>query len=150
VLAELFRHGARTVMLLSGHGENQFFLFEAADLALADTPGGKVLVTGWWQLVPDALINELFEGKFPGWDLEHAATVETSLMLALDPSRVRRNRIQDSRVERVPRYSTFPQPPGLVPATGLLSDARPATRAMGERLVETVVAGLAAILEAES
>jgi creatinine amidohydrolase len=142
VARELLRHGARRILFLSGHGENQFFLFEAADLALAGRTDTKIIVTGWWQHVPDALLDDLFEGRFPGWDLEHAATVETALMLALAPNSVRRDRIIDEQVARVPGYSIFPQPPGLVPASGLLSRATPATAAMGERLIDTIVTAL--------
>jgi len=147
ILRELFRHGVRRVVLLSGHGENQFFLYEAADLALASASDAKVAITGWWQQVPDALIDELFQGDFPGWDLEHAATIETALMLALAPDAVRRDRIKDERIEEVPTYNLLPQPPDLVPASGLLSRATPASEAMGRRLVETIVERLAAIVE---
>lgn len=149
VARELLRHGARRILFLSGHGENQFFLFEAADLALAGRSDAKIIVTGWWQHVPDALLDDLFEGNFPGWDLEHAATVETALMLALAPDSVRRDRIIDEVVPHVPGYSVFPQPAGLVPASGLLSRATPATAAMGERLAATVVAALRDVVVAE-
>ena len=142
VARELLRHGARRILVLSGHGENQFFLFEAADLALAGRKDAKIVVTGWWQHVPDAMLDDLFEGDFPGWDLEHAATVETALMLAMAPDSVRRDRIIDEVVPNVPGYSVFPQPAGLVPASGMLSRATPATAAMGERLVDIVVGAL--------
>jgi creatinine amidohydrolase len=149
VARELLRHGVRRILFLSGHGENQFFLFEAADLALAGRNDAKILVTGWWQHVPDALLHDLFDGDFPGWDLEHAATVETALMLALAPDSVRRDRIIDEIVPQVPGYSVFPQPAGLVPASGLLSRATPANVAMGERLVDTIVAALRDVVAAE-
>jgi creatinine amidohydrolase len=149
VARELLRHGARRILFLSGHGENQFFLFEAADLALAGRNDARIIVTGWWQHVPDVLLDELFEGNFPGWDLEHAATVETALMLALAPDSVRTDRIIDEVVPHVPGYSVFPQPAGLVPASGLLSRATPATAAMGGRLVETVVTALRDVVAAE-
>lgn len=149
VLRELFRHGARRVMFHSGHGENQFFLMEAADLALASQSDAKVIVTGWWQHVPDALLDDLFSGNFPGWDLEHAATMETALMLALSPQSVRRDKIIDEVVERIPGYTVFPQPEGLVPKSGLLSRATPATKVMGERLVETIVNELSRVVLSE-
>lgn len=149
VARELLRHGARRILFLSGHGENQFFLFEAADLALAGRNDAKIIVTGWWQHLPDELLDDLFDGDFPGWDLEHAATVETALMLALAPDSVRSDRIIDEVVPNVPGYSVFPQPAGLVPASGLLSRATPATAAMGARLVDTVVAALRAVTAVE-
>lgn len=146
VARELLRHGARRIMFLSGHGENQFFLFEAADLALAGREDARIMVTGWWQHVPTPLLDELFAGAFPGWDLEHAATVETALMLALAPASVRRDRIIDEPAPHVPGYSIFPQPRGIVPASGLLSRATPATEQMGARLVETIVESLSRVV----
>lgn len=149
VARELLRHGARRIVFLSGHGENQFFLFEAADLALAGRDGARIMVTGWWQHIPGALLDELFDGDFPGWDLEHAATVETALMLALDPDGVRRDRIIDEVAPHVPGYSVFPQPEGLVPVSGLLSRATPATEEMGAQFVETIVEALSSIVRSK-
>lgn len=149
VLRELLPHWARHVMFLSGHGENQFFLFEAADLVLAGREDAKVGVTGWWQHVPDALLDDLFEGAFPGWDLEHAATVETALMSALSPDSVRLDRVIDKVVPHVPGYTVLPQPAGLVPASDLLSCATPATKVMGERPVETIVSALSSVVRSE-
>lgn len=149
ILRELFRHGVRKVLLLSGHGENQFFLFEASDLALNGRRDAKVVVTGWWQVVPDALVHELFDGAFPGWDLEHAATVETALMMALDPARVRQDSIADAELVRVPPCTTFPQPAGLVPESGLLSKVNYVTPEMRERLVAIITTGLVRIVEDE-
>lgn len=149
VVRELFRHGARKIMFLSGHGENQFFLFEAADLALQGENKCKVVVTGWWQHVPDTMIEEIFDGEFPGWDLEHAATVETAVMLELSPQSVRRERIIDEPPPQLPGYTVFPQPENVVPKSGLLSSATPATKAMGEKLVETIVGSLSNAVRSE-
>ena len=150
VIRELFRHGVRRILLISGHGENQFFLFEAADLALKEgAEDAKVLVTGWWQHISDAHIDRLFGDDFPGWDLEHAATIETSLMLALDPGSVRSERIKNETIEEVPPYSAFPQPAGLVPASGLLSRATPGTAAIGAELMEAILSSLETVVRAE-
>lgn len=151
LLEEFARHGVRRILIISGHGENQFFLFEGVDLALKTLAAAdvKVMVTGWWQHLPDALIDRLFGDDFPGWDLEHAATIETSLMLALDPASVRTERIKDEVVQTIPPYSTFPQPPGLVPESGLLSRATPGSAEIGAELADAVVASLEAVVRAE-
>lgn len=149
VAREMMRHGARRIMFLSGHGENQFFLYEAADLAVAGRDDTKIVVTGWWQHVTDSLLDQLFRGEFPGWDLEHAATIETALMLALDPSRVRRDCIIDEMPPQVPGYSVFPQPLNAVPKSGLLSRATPATEEMGQQLVNAIVSALSDVISSE-
>lgn len=151
LIGEFVRHGVRRILIISGHGENQFFLFEGADLALK-SPGAehtKIFVTGWWQHLSDGLVERLFGDDFPGWDLEHAATIETSLMLALEPMSVRTDRIKDEVIETIPPYSTFPQPPGLVPASGLLSRATPASAEIGAELADAVVSSLEAMVRAE-
>lgn len=151
LIEEFARHGVRRILAISGHGENQFFLFEGADLALKTLGDAdvKVLVTGWWQHLSDAFIDRLFGDDFPGWDLEHAATIETSLMLALDPDSVRVDRIKDEVIEAIPPYSTFPQPPGLVPDSGLLSRATPGTAEIGAEIVDAIVSSLEAVVRAE-
>ena len=144
VLRELMRHGATRMLVLNGHGENQFPIYEGVDLALRDAGRTevKIVVAGWWQFVSEERIREVFPGEFPGWDLEHAATTETSLMLALDPASVRQARVLDERLDYVPPYAVFPQPPDLVPRSGVMSRATPASRELGEALLDTVRQGL--------
>ena len=151
VLRELLRHGVRRVLVLNGHGENAFPLYEGVDLALREArpDGVKVVVTGWWQLIPEARIRELFPGEFPGWDLEHGAITETSLMLALDRDAVRTERIRDETMPFVPGWSTFPQPPDLIPRSGLMSGASAASARLGEQLLETILAGMRELIRRE-
>ncbi len=40
ILRELYCHGARRVLLLNGHVENQWFLTEGIDLALRECNAG--------------------------------------------------------------------------------------------------------------
>ena len=151
VLRELMRHGARRLLVLNGHGENQFPIFEGVDLALRDAArdDAKIVVAGWWQFVSEERIREIYPGEFPGWDLEHAATTETSLMLALDPDSVRHARVLDERMDHVPPYAVFPQPRDLVPRSGVMSRATPASLELGEALLETVVLGFEDLFERE-
>ena len=151
VLREFMRHGARRILVLNGHGENQFPIYEGVDLALRDAPVDdvKIVVTGWWQFVSEERIREIYPGEFPGWDLEHAATTETSLMLALDPDSVRHAQVLDERMDHVPPYAVFPQPSDLVPRSGVMSRATPANRELGEALLETVRRGLDDLFERE-
>ena len=144
VLRELMRHGATRMLVLNGHGENQFPIYEGVDLALRDAGREevKIAVAAWWQFVSEERIREIYPGEFPGWDLEHAATTETSLMLALDPASVRHARVLDERMDHVPPYAVFPQPHDLVPRSGVMSRATPASRELGEALLDTVRRGL--------
>ena len=132
-------------------GRISFPIYEGVDLALRDAARGdaKIVVAGWWQFVSEARIREIYPGEFPGWDLEHAATTETSLMLALDPASVRHARVLDERMDHVPPYAVFPQPRNLIPPSGVMSKATPASRELGDALLETVMLGLGDLFERE-
>jgi creatinine amidohydrolase len=120
IVRERARHGVRTLIALLGHDENDPFVIEGAvlgqrDAAIADL---RVLVLGWWHVVKPEDLEDLFPHGFPGWDLEHAARVETTLMLALDPERVHRERISAVDPVTPPPYTVLPTSRGTVPAQG--------------------------------
>ena len=52
----------------------------------------------------------LFGDEFPGWDVEHAAIMETSLMLHLRPELVLFDRAVDDEAARHPFYDVVPIP----------------------------------------
>jgi creatinine amidohydrolase len=68
--------------------------------------------------------------EFPGWDVEHAAVLETSLMLHLRPDLVRFDRAVDDAAARHPFYDVVPPPVDFVPASGTLWKA---TRAASDK-----------------
>ena len=70
-------------------------------------------------------------------------------MLALDPDSVRHARVLDERMDHVPPYAVFPQPPNLVPRSGVMSKATPASRELGDALLATVMQGLDDLFERE-
>ena len=51
-----------------------------------------------------------FADEFPGWDVEHAAVLETSLMLHLRPDLVLFDRAVDDAAARHPFYDVIPTP----------------------------------------
>jgi creatinine amidohydrolase len=150
VLREQYRHGVRRAVVLLGHGENDPFAIEGANLAAREVrdPAFRVLVIGWWHVVPDDMLASLFPEGFPGWDLEHAGRVETALMFALAPERVRRERIGSVDPVVAPAFTEVPARSGRVPSQGSLADPRGATADGGAQLVKAIVAGLVAAIEA--
>lgn len=152
VLAELIRHGFRRVVLLSWHFENTNFVYEAAWLAqarAADT-GARILVHEDPGGPPsEAVMEELFHGDFPGWDAEHAAIVETSLMLHLHPEMVLFDRAVDDRSPRHPGYDVVPTPNDLVAASGTLWKATQASSEKGKLVWDEAVAAVIADIRAE-
>ncbi|MDH4136070.1 MAG: creatininase, partial [Anaerolineae bacterium] len=103
ILRETYRHGGRRFLVLNGHYENVAFVTEAVELFLRDADDARVVILAWWDQVSDEMIDELFaEAGFPGWDIEHAAITETSLMQYFAPELVREDKIIDDQSERKP------------------------------------------------
>lgn len=151
LVTEFARHGVRKVVLLDGHMENQWFLTEAADLAVREARRDgiadlTVVKLGYWEFISPATEELLFEGEAFDWGLEHAAVMETSVMLHLRPDLVGVALIPDHPPARFPRYDTYPFDVRPIPEDGVLSSARRASAAKGEAFLAQVVPDLAAAL----
>ena len=148
VIRELARHGARRLCLLDGHYENQWFLTEGIDLALREVgaAGVRVMRFEYWDFVSDDTLARVFPDGFPGVALEHAAVMETSLMLHWYPAMVRQDLIPDNPAADFPPYDIFPPHRDWVPASGALTSAKAATadkgRLMAEQYIESIVAAV--------
>ena len=152
IVRELLRQGVKAIALVNGNYENSYFAIEGIDLALRDagTPAGaRVLLVNWWEQLTAADLDEIFRGTFPGWEAEHAGIVETSLMLHMDPERVLMDRIPPSTDAPLPTYTVLPEPPGLVPATGVLRSAVGSSPEIGKLLTDRLVDALERIMRKE-
>lgn len=141
IAREQSRHGVRRLVVVLGHGENESFVLEGIEEARRTGAGAELraMVAGWWHFLTDDDLLPFFPEGFPGWDREHAARVETALMLALEPELVRP--VSDHGIDPVipSNVTVVPHRPDEVPGQGSLSDPRGATREMGEVLVSLVV-----------
>ena len=147
LLDSLRMMGFRRVLILNGHGGNEFLIQQTArDFVLAFREM-HVVAGSYWDIAREALEAVPHDGEFsiPG----HAGSFETSLMLHLDPDLVHTDRIP-VRSGRWPsggignvtdvRTGGFP---GDLP-TGASDDAVHATAELGRRYLETAVAEVAA------
>ncbi|QJP15661.1 creatininase [Starkeya sp. ORNL1] len=151
IINELARHGVRKVVLFDGHMENQWFLVEAADLALRDQRAEgvhdlKIVKLGYWEFITKATEAALFPEGMPSWELEHAAVMETSVMLHLRPDLVRVDKIPDHPAASFPPYDVYPFDTTPIPPDGVLSSAKPASAEKGAIVIEQVVPDIAASL----
>ncbi len=153
VLSELLRQGFRRIAVLNWHYENTNFTYEAAAIAIErarfddarvmvhDDPGGAP---------SDSTMEALFHGDFPGWEAEHAAIFETSLMLYLRPELVLMDRAVDDQAPSRPAYDVLPPPQRFIASSGTLWKATQATAEKGrlvwEEMVGTVVGEVSAAL----
>ncbi len=153
VLGSLARQGWRGVCVLNGHFENTAFIAEAAsDLFLKGTkPEFKVCLINWWEQVSQDLLDEVFRGQFPGWELEHASLTETSLMLHFYPELVRVRAIPASTAANRSghSYAVFPEQRGLVPSSGILYRADTSSADVGRRLADHLVDAIEGVVRRE-
>jgi creatinine amidohydrolase len=150
IIRELARHGVTRLVVLDGHYENQWFLTEAIELAQRELAlrglSMTIVRTEYWDFCPTEVLHTVFEGQFPGYDLEHAALIETSMMLHWHPEKVRRDRIPDHAAAQFPPHDRYPQDGAGVPATGVLAPAGGASAEKGAMIIDATVSALAAAL----
>ena len=139
-----------TVPVVDGHYENQWFLTEAIETAVRELGYAdrqmRIVRTEYWEFCPAQVLDEIFEGGFPGFALEHAALIETSMMLALRPELVRMELIPDHGPAEFPVHDSYPQEGKGVPETGVLASAAGASVDKGNRLVSAICEGMAAAM----
>jgi creatinine amidohydrolase len=152
IVRELSRHGVRRLVVLDGHYENQWFLTEGIELAQRElkTSGSTmdIVRTEYWDFCPQAVLDTVFEGKFPGYDLEHAALIETSMMLHWQPELVRVEAIPQDDLAHFEVFDCYPQDGRGVPASGVLAPARGASAAKGQLIIDNTVAAISQALGA--
>ncbi len=140
---EFLRHGVQRLVLVNGHYENQWFMIEGIDLALRDAGQGaklQVMRLEYWDYCTETTLAQIFPEGFPGFALEHAAVIETSLMLHFHPDLVRLDLIPGDGPAKFPPYDLYPTPADWVPASGVLSSALGSTAAKGEQIATEVIA----------
>lgn len=148
VLAALVRSGFRKLCLQNWHFENAGYLWEAAQTTAERHPEARFLVLA--EPLPALAaddVDAIFRGDFGGWDVEHAAIAETSLMLAIRPELVRTELVRDDEAARRPGFEVIPPPPDTIPESGVLWHAETSSEAAGERLLALAADRLRGALE---
>jgi creatinine amidohydrolase len=152
VVRELARQGVEQIVLVNGHYENQWFLTEGIELAIRDVGSAsalRVMRLEYWDFFLPEILEKVFPEGFPGFALEHAAVIETSLMAHYHPQLVRLNLIPDVSAAEFPPYDLFPQCPNWVHASGVLSSAKAASAEKGELMAHHINQRIAAAISAE-
>jgi creatinine amidohydrolase len=144
-LGSLARHGFTRVLIVNGHGGN----IAALNAFLPDftrETGLLLFACTYFDLAGD--ISPLLEDQK---SVHHACEAETSMMMALAPELVRRERLPEAfgllegdprKAFRAARFHSF----CAITPSGVVGDARRASAEKGEKLVAQCAAGLAATL----
>ena len=150
ILGELKRAGFRNIVLYNWHYENSGFIYEPAFLISERHPELKILVIedANPDFTPDRQ-QAIWPDGFPGLALEHAAVIETSLLLHHAPHLVRTEHIAADAPERVVNHDVLPIDTRMSTATGTLSSPEAASAEKGKMLTDWMVDRLVAILDEE-
>lgn len=152
VIRELARQGAAKLVIMDGHYENQWFLTEGIDLALRDVGAGsnlQIMRLEYWDFLTESTLTQVFPDGFPGYALEHAAVIETSLMLHYHPELVRLHLIPDDKPADFPPYDLYPPKLDWVPPSGVLSSAKTANAEKGKLMATQIAAQIAEAIAQE-
>jgi len=151
VIREFDRQGVKHLVVLDGHYENQWFLTEGIDLALREIgqTNLRVMRLEYWDFLNEKTLATAFPEGFPGFALEHAAVMETSLMLHYYPDLVRLHLIPDDKPADFPPYDLYPPKLEWVPASGVLSSAKTATADKGTLMANQAIESIAAAIRQE-
>ncbi|MDH4123747.1 MAG: creatininase family protein [Thermoplasmata archaeon] len=132
ILAEIIRHGAKKILVISGHAGNNHIA--AIRMAVQETvsahPKIKFMVLSDYDLVP-----EYKGGHIPSWD-GHAGKAETSRMLNIRPDISSKGKIS-TRPKRK-EFMIIPDPEKLFPS-GISGDPRHASAELGKRIDDFVL-----------
>ncbi len=146
VVREFARHGVKNLVVVDGHYENQWFLTEGIDLALRDIGQPisiRIMRLEYWDFCTEETLSQVFPDGFPGYALEHAAVMETSLMLHYYPDLVHLERISDDKPADFPPYDMYPSCTHWVPPSGVLSSAKGASAEKGALMVAQITESIA-------
>jgi creatinine amidohydrolase len=148
---EFVRHGAKKLVVVNGHYENQWFIIEGIDLAMREVRGSgvEIMRLEYWDFFTAPTLAKIFPEGFPGYALEHAAVLETSMMLHYHPALVRLDRIPSDGPADFPPYDFYPTRTHWVPASGVLSSAKAADRAKGELMAVELTREISAAVRRE-
>ena len=85
------------LLIMNSHYENTDFLIEGLSLCPGDKNSIKIILANWWELIDEKDLVKIFGPGWKGWVDEHAALVETSLMMYIAPELVKTDKIVDDR-----------------------------------------------------
>jgi creatinine amidohydrolase len=143
VLSAYVRSGARSLVVVNGHYENEPFLFEALEVCRESgvLDGVEVIALSWWSAVSQGFLATFFTGGFPGWHAEHAGVCETSLMLHLRPEVVRPARPEHAEPPLAGVY-IHPVDPNQISDCGVLARTSGSSATLGKALFEHICSEL--------
>lgn len=146
VLSECVRHGARRIAVISGHAGSAHM--EAVRVVgqrlVEEIPNLLLLAIG-----PDELPLPSLPAPSPGFVEGHAGATETSVLLAIHPDRVRRDRLGPGAAPQFPACQAVAHPELAFPG-GVIGDPTCASAEAGAAVLGHAVAVIVELLRRAS
>ena len=154
VIRELARNDVRRIVVLDSHFENEWFVIEGIDLAMREIKmfgytEPTVLKVRYFELLSEEVIERVYPKGFPGWALEHAGVMTTSLHLYLTPDLVDMSKAPDHGPIEFPPYDIFPYADRPGTQTGCLNEPLSASAESGQLIFDQVVTELCNVIARE-
>jgi creatinine amidohydrolase len=154
LLREFGRHGVRKIAVLDTHYENEWFVIEGIEQALQEMrrdglEGLKIVKFRYFELITPDILERVFPDGFPGWALEHAGVMTTSLHLYLTPELVDMRNAPAHGIIEYPPYDVFPFEPSRGTLSGSLNSPVSASAESGQLIFEHVVQALTSAIRSE-
>lgn len=137
IIREMIRSGFQKIVLLNWHMENSNFIYEAAYRVTGPTCDSSLkimIMESPFSRFSDETMEFVYQNQFPGWNLEHAAIMETSLMMLLFPELVEEDKIVDDQPECIAVYDILPIDSRFVSSSGCLWKASLASKEKGKKI----------------
>lgn len=140
ICRSILRHGFKRIVLLNGHGGNENALRNVTDELTPRLRAPIVQFTYWYAAAEP--INAILETQAV---LSHACEAETSMMMALRPQLVAKDRIPLAKSNRTPGVEEFVgggvyrwRSIGSRSASGVIGNPEAATEEKGHRLLAAI------------
>ncbi len=150
VCDEIARNGLKKIIILNGHGGNEFLLGHFSRTMLERERDYVVYLVrlGDYFGAETELKKEIMETEFD----EHGGEVETSVMMALEPQLVKLDEVDPESGKRLRRLAHLPRTRTTVQwysdfPDHYAGDARPASPEKGERFIEVRARAVAEIVK---
>jgi creatinine amidohydrolase len=150
IVGDAVASGAEDMFVLSWHYENSAPLWQGCRSAHRSTGVRTTLIDSPGDLMDPTLVSTEYPGDFPGWAAEHAAVVETSLMLHLAPELVRKEAIPDGEPHLPKPWDRWPESDMAIPDDGVFAPAAASSAEYGQRLFASMTEGLSRLLSEPS
>ena len=152
VLKDLREKGAQRIAIINAHLENSWFIAEACNLAAEDASEDarfKIFSADWWSMLSGDDMTSVFDPPPGDPSYEHAALIETALMLHLAPDTVNLDAAPEHDFVEFQPYDVYPRDGSEFTESGALAPIKNANAIQGKELLGIAATKLAGAIANE-